>query len=64
VWTRVAVGAALGGWSVVAGIAIDWAFGLTQGGVLGPVDYVLQRYGPWGPASILVAALVAAWRAR
>jgi hypothetical protein len=61
---RLALAAFLGGWAIVLGLVLDWGFGLVQGGALGPVDYVLQRFGPWGPLAIAVSALVAAWRAR
>jgi hypothetical protein len=61
---RIALAASLAGWAIVLAIAIDWGYALVQGGVLGPLDYVAQRYGPWGPLSVVVAAAVAAWRAR
>jgi len=63
--TRVAVAAFLGGWAVVAGILIDWVYGLAQGGVLGPIDYVGQRYGfAVALLCLVVGAGVAALRAR
>ena len=62
--TRVAVAAILGGWSVVGGILVDWVYGRLQGGVLGPLDYISQRYGLVAWLSILVAAGIAALRAR
>jgi len=62
--TRIAAGAILGGWSVVAGVLVDWGVSRLQGGVLGPLDYVDQRYGPVAWLAILVAAGVAAVRAR
>ena len=61
---RIALAASLAGWAIVLGIAIDWGYALVQGGVLGPLDYVVQRYGPFGPLSFVVAALVAIARAR
>jgi hypothetical protein len=62
---RVGIAALLGAWSVVAAIFLDWVVSrVVQEGVLGPFDYVAQRYELWGPASIVVAALVAAARAR
>ncbi len=61
---RTALAALAGAWAIVVAIALDWGYALLQGGVLGPVDYVAQRYGPWGPLSVVVAALVAAWRTR
>jgi len=63
--TRIAIAALLGGWAVVAGIVVDWVFAVTvQGGVLGPIDYVGERYGLVAPLAILVAATVAGLRAR
>lgn len=62
--TRMAVAAMLGAWSIVAAILVDWVYALIQGGVLGPLDYVLQRYGIVALLSVVVAAGVAALRAR
>ncbi len=62
--TRVAVAAFLGGWSVVGGIVVDWVYALVQGGVLGPLDYVAQRYGLVALLAVILAAGVAALRAR
>jgi hypothetical protein len=61
---RLALALALGAWAIVFAMGIDWAFALVQGGALGPIDYVLQRYGWWGIASIPLAAGLAAVRAR
>jgi hypothetical protein len=61
---RVALAAFLGGWAIVAGIVVDWVYALVQGGVLGPLDYVAQRYGAIALLAILLAAGVAAVRAR
>ncbi len=61
---RMAIAAFLGGWAVVAGILLDWVFALLQGGVLGPLDYVAERYGLVALLSVIVAAGVAAVRAR
>jgi hypothetical protein len=62
--TRVAAGALLGGWSVAGGILLDWIYALLQGGVLGPPDYVAQRYGLVALLALVVGAGVAAVRAR
>jgi len=62
--TRAAIAAMLGGWSIVAAILIDWVYALVQGGVLGPLDYVAQRYGPVALLSVVAAAGIAALRAR
>ena len=62
--TRMGIAAMLGGWSIVAAILVDWVYALIQGGVLGPLDYVVQRYGIVALLSVVVAAGVAALRAR
>jgi hypothetical protein len=62
--TRMTVAALLGGWSIVAAILADWVYALIQGGVLGPLDYVAQRYGMVALLCVAVAAGVAALRAR
>jgi hypothetical protein len=61
---RLGLAVGLGAWSIVFAMAIDWVYALMQGGALGPIDYVAQRYGWWGIASIPVAALLAGLRAR
>jgi hypothetical protein len=62
--TRVATAAFLGGWAVVAGMLLDWLFGLTQGGVMSFVPYVAERYWLVAPAALVAGAFVAAYRAR
>lgn len=62
--TRMVIGALLGGWSVVGGIIVDWVYALFQGGVLGPLDYVAQRYGLVALLCVVVGAGVATLRAR
>ncbi len=62
--TRMSMAAFLGGWAIVAGIVLDWLYALVQGGVLGPLDYVTQRYGLVAIVAILVSGGVAAYRAR
>jgi len=62
--SRMGIAAMLGGWSIVVAILVDWVYALIQGGVLGPLDYVLQRYGIVALLSVVVAAGVAALRAR
>ncbi len=62
--TRMATAAFLGGWAVVAGMLIDWLFGLTQGGVMDFFSYVVERYWLVAPAALVAGALVAAYRAR
>ena len=62
--TRMGIAAALGAWSIVAAILADWVYALIQGGVLGPLDYVAQRYGIVALLCVAAAAGVAALRAR
>lgn len=52
--SRLGVSLALGLAMILAGALGSWALSLPQGGVLGPVDYILQTMGP------LVAVLVGA----
>lgn len=61
---RVAVAAFLGGWAVVGGLLLDWVYAQLIGGTLGPLDYVLERYGVVALAALALAAGVAAYRAR
>lgn len=62
--TRMAIAAMLGAWSIVAAILADWLYALVQGGVLGPLDYVAQRYGIVALLCVVAASGVAALRAR
>jgi hypothetical protein len=62
--TRMSFAATLGAWSIVAAVLADWVYALIQGGVLGPLDYVAQRYGIVALLCVLAAAGVAALRAR
>jgi hypothetical protein len=62
--TRMGIAAGLGAWSIVAAILADWVYALVQGGVLGPLDYVMQRYGIVALLCVAAAAGVAALRAR
>lgn len=50
--------------SVVLGLALRWAWSLVEGGVLGPVDYLAQRYGLLALLLPVVAGVVAAVRGR
>ncbi len=62
--TRMALAAVLAGWSIVAAIFADWVYALVQGGVLGPLEYVAQRYGVVALLCVAAAAGVAALRVR
>ncbi len=61
---RMATASFLGGWVVVGGMLLDWAYGLAQGGVMGVLPYVVERYGLVAPAALVAGAFVAAYRAR
>jgi hypothetical protein len=61
---RGAVAAALGGGSIVLGLLLAWAWSRVEGGVLGPLEYVDQRFGPVAYLEIAVASGVAWLRAR
>jgi hypothetical protein len=47
---------------VVAAIA-TWLIGRSEGGVLGPIEYLAETFGPFVPGEALVAALGAWWGA-
>jgi hypothetical protein len=59
--TRLAIGLALG--AVVIAAIGTWLYALREGGVLGPIDYLLTAFGPFVPGELLLAALTAAWGA-
>ena len=59
-WTAAGL-AALG---VLLGQAGLWLFARAEGGVLAPIDYLAQTFGPLVPVEVLLAAVVAWWRAR
>ena len=56
--------ASLAAGAILAAILLDWAWAGVQGGVLGPLDYISQRYGPPAVLDIGVAALLAGLHAR
>ena len=60
--TWLAIGLALA--SVVAGQIGLWLYGRTEGGVLDPLDYLWQVFGPLVLFELVIAAFVAAWTAR
>jgi hypothetical protein len=62
--SRAALAAALGGGSIVAGLALLWAWSRVEGGVLGPLDYLDQRFGLLPAADVAIAAASAALRGR
>jgi hypothetical protein len=61
---RAAAAVALAAGSVVAGFVVLWAYSHTEGGVMDPVAYLDERFGPIALLDILVAGVVAWVRAR
>lgn len=59
-WTAAGL-AALG---VLLGQVGLWLFARAEGGVLAPIDYLAQTFGLLVPVEVLLAAVVAWWRAR
>jgi hypothetical protein len=59
--TWLAIGLALA--SVVVAAIGTWLYALDEGGVLGPIDYLLTTFGPFVPGELVIAALTAAWGA-
>jgi len=58
---RIAVGLSLA--AVVAAALATWVIARGEGGVLGPIDYLLETFGPFVPAEALIAAVTAWWGA-
>ena len=61
---RIAVAAGLAGGAILAAILLDWAWAGVQGGVLGPLAYIGERYGPAALLDVAVAGLLAGLHAR
>jgi hypothetical protein len=59
-WTAIAIAVASVGFAQL-GI---WAYARWEGGVLSPLDYLAQTFGPLVPLQFAAAALVAWWSAR
>ena len=59
--TWLAIGLAIA--AVLVAAIGTWLYALREGGVLGPIDYLLTTFGPFVPAELAVAALTAAWGA-
>ncbi len=62
--TRVAAAGTLAAAAVVAGFLVDWGWARVEGGVLDPVAYIEQRYGPLAILVVAAAVVAAALRAR
>lgn len=58
------IAATLAGIGALLGQVGLWLFARTEGGVLQPVDYLAQTFGPLVPLELLLAIGVAWWRAR
>ena len=56
-----AIGLAVG--AVVVAAIGTWLYAQSEGGVLGPIDYLLTTFGPFVPAELLLAGVAAAWGA-
>jgi hypothetical protein len=61
---RAVLGALLGGGAIAVGLLVAWAWGRVEGGALGPLEYVNERYGPLAYLEVLAAAGVAWYRTR
>lgn len=58
------IASALAGLGVLLGQVGLWLFARAEGGVLSPIDYLGQTFGVFVPVEVLLAAVVAWWRAR
>lgn len=56
--------ATIAGLGVALGQVGLWLYARAEGGVLAPIDYLGQTFGPLVPIELLLAAGVAWWRAR
>ena len=61
---RALVAAVIAGLAIAAGLVLESLIARLGGGVLGPIDYINERYGLLGYVEVAVAAAVAAIRAR
>jgi hypothetical protein len=61
---RSLVAAAIALVAVAIGLGLLWAWALTEGGVLDPVAYLSERFGPLWVAILAIAPIFAALRAR
>ena len=59
--TRAAIALSL--LAVVVAATGTWLHALAEGGALGPIDYLLETFGPFIPGEALLAALGAWWGA-
>ncbi len=61
---RIVLATGLAGGAILAALLLDWAWAAVQGGVLGPLDYIGERYGPAALLDVGVAGLLAGLHAR
>ena len=61
---RALVAAVIAGLAIAAGLVLESLIARLGGGVLGPIEYINERYGLLGYVEVAVAAAVAAVRAR
>jgi len=61
---RIAVAAGIAGGAILVAILADWAWAAVQGGVLGPLAYIGERYGPAALLDVAVAGLLGGLHAR
>ena len=54
----------LGAGAIALGLVLATAWARVEGGVLGPIDYTNERYGPIAYVEVLLAGAVAAIRGR
>jgi len=58
------IAGAIAGLGVLLGQVGLWLYARAEGGVLSPVDYLGQTFGVLVPLEVVLAAVVAWWRAR
>jgi hypothetical protein len=58
------IAGALAGLGVLLGQVGLWLYARAEGGVLAPIDYLSQTFGPLVPVEVVLGAVVAWWRAR
>lgn len=62
--TQMVLAATLGAAAIVIGFLLNWAWARGEGGVLDPLAYMDQRWGPLALVDVLAAAVAGALRAR
>jgi hypothetical protein len=62
--TRSAVAAVVAGAGLATGFLLVWVWSRTEGGALGPLDYLAERFGFWPWPVLALGVLAAALRAR